>query len=100
MAIFTANAPYKFRVLDAWIENTAANGANANTIQVCAAAAGSTPITDAMSLNGKVANDVGRAVAIQTANATVLAGGTINLRQTKAGGTMGGNVRILCVRTP
>lgn len=98
VTIYNVTAPFQFRVLDVLVENQAANGANANTVQVCKAAAGASPISDAMSLNGKAANDLVRAAAIQTANATIAAGGSLFIRQTKAGGTMGGVVRILCER--
>lgn len=98
VAIYAAAAPFAFRVLDVTLENSGANGANANTIQVCAAAAGGTPISDAMSLNGIAANALVRAAQVQTANAAIAFGGSLYLRQTKAGGTMGGIARILCAR--
>jgi len=98
VTIYDSAAPFKFRVIDAWVENRAANGANANSIQVCAAAAGSNPITDAMSLNNVADNDIVRAAEVYDGDGTVAAGGSLYLRQTKAGGTMGGNVYLLCVR--
>jgi hypothetical protein len=98
IAIYNAAAPFNFRVIDVLLENSGANGANANTIQVCAAAAGGTPISDAMSLNGIAANVLVRAAQIQTANAAIAYGGSLYLRQTKAGGVMGGIARIRCAR--
>lgn len=98
VAIYNANAPFPFRVIDTLLENQAANGANANTIQVCKAAAGGSPITDAMSLNGKAAKDLVRALTIDTAMAQITKGGSLFLRQTKAGGVMGGIARIWAVR--
>jgi predicted RecA/RadA family phage recombinase len=90
--------PFALRLVDALIENTAANGANANTIQVCAAAAGGSPITDAMSLNAVAANGLVRAAQVQTANAAIAAITNFFIRQTKAGGTMGGIVRMRFIR--
>lgn len=98
VVVFNANAPSAFRVIDVLLENTAANGANANTIQVCAAAAGGSAISDAMSLNGKAAGDLVRAANIAAANASIAKNGSLYLRQTKAGGTMGGTARILVQR--
>jgi len=57
VTVYNAAAPFQFRVLDVLVENQAANRANANTMQVCKAAAGGSPISDAMSLNGKAAGD-------------------------------------------
>lgn len=99
-ADITITNPYPFalRLIDALIENQAANGANANTIQVCAAAAGGSPISDAMSLNGIAANVLVRAAQVQTANASIVALTNFFIRQTKAGGTMGGVVRMRFIR--
>jgi len=96
--IYNENAPFKFRVIDAWVENRAANGANANSVQVCAAAAGASTITDAMSLNNVADTDIVRAGEVDDSDGTIAAGGSLYLRVTKAGGTMGGNVYILAVR--
>lgn len=90
-------APCKLQILDAWIENQAANGANANTVQVCAAASGASAVTDAISLNAKVDTDVVRAAKVNDANAVFAAAAPIYLNVTKAGGTMGGVVRLLAV---
>ena len=97
IAIYTADAPIKFRIIDVWLENRTANGANANTIQVCASAAGADAITDALALTGKVDTDVVRAATIVDSTGTIAASGSLYLRQTKAGGTMGGNVYILAI---
>ena len=94
----TAGAPVALRVLDVLVENTAANGANANTIQVAKAAAGASPISDAMSLNAKVDTDLIRALKITAANASIAKGGTLYLNAVKNGGTMGGTVSIFAVR--
>lgn len=98
VAVYSSNAPFKFRIIDAWVENDAANGSNANTIRVCAAAAGADGITDAMSLEDKAAKAIVRAGEIDKAKAEVDAGGSLFLRRTRAGGTMGGLVRILAVK--
>lgn len=99
-ADITITNPYPFaiRIVDALVENNAANGANANTLQVCAAAAGASPITDAMSVNGKVAGDIVRNVSCFPATATIAALASFFVRQTKAGGTMGGIIRIKAAR--
>lgn len=96
--IYNANAPFKFRVINAWVENRAANGANANTVQVCAAASGASPITDAMSLNNKADKDVVRCATLDDSTGTISANGSLYLRVTRAGGAVGGNVYIEVLR--
>jgi len=96
--IYNANAPFKFRVIDAWLENQGANGANANSIQVCAAAAGANAITDAMSLNNKADTEIVRAASVDDSEGTVAASGSLYLRQVKAGGTMAGKAYIMAIR--
>ena len=98
VSIYDGDAPFAFTVLDVLIENKAANGANANTVQVCGAAAGASPISDAISLNGKVDTDLVRAGNIDDAEASIAAGGDLLLNVAKAGGTVGGVARITCKR--
>jgi predicted RecA/RadA family phage recombinase len=99
-ADITITNPYNvpIRIIDVLLENNAANGANANTIQVCAAAAGASPISDAMSLNAVAAGGLVRAASNTVANAAIAALTNFFIRQTKAGGTMGGIARIRCAR--
>ena len=97
VAIFDGDCPRKIRIIDAWVENRGANGANANSIQVCAAEAGASAITDAMDLTSVADTGIVRAAEIDDANGTIDADGDLYLRRTKAGGTMGGNVCILAV---
>lgn len=97
VVFFNANAPFKMRIIQVWVENRAANGANANTIQLCKSAAGADTITDAMALTGKVDTDIINAINIDDANGLVAAAGSLYIRQTKAGGTMGGNVYIMAI---
>jgi len=87
----------KIEVIDAWVKKTAnAAGANANTFQVKNAAA---VITDAMSVNGKNRGDLVRCANIDdTGNAVILAGGTLRITQTKAGGDAAGRVHISAVK--
>lgn len=94
----TAGAPVALTILDVLVENRAANGANANTIQVCKAAAGASAVSDAISLNAKVDTDLVRAAKIDDANAGIAKGGALYLNAVKAGGTMGGMVSIFAVR--
>jgi len=93
----TSGAPRALRVIDFICENQAANGANANTVQLCAAAAGASAISDALALNGKVDTDIVRAANIDDANASVAAGGALYIDVTKVGGTMGGRCTIYAV---
>jgi hypothetical protein len=95
--ILNANCPRKIQVLDAVFENRGANGANANTVQLCAAAAGASPITDAMSTNAKVAGDLVRAGNITLANAVIAANGSLIIARTRAGGVLTGLLRITVV---
>lgn len=93
----SAGAPIALRVIDAEIENQAANGANANTLSVSKTAAGAAPITDLMALTGKVDTDIVRATKIAAANAGIAKGGALYLNAVKAGGVMGGVVTIYAV---
>ncbi|HRU04322.1 MAG TPA: DUF2190 family protein [Candidatus Brocadiia bacterium] len=98
VVIYNGNAPFKFRVFDAQVENLGANGANANTVQVCAGASGTNAITDAMSLNNKADTDIVRALNVDDSEGTIPANGSLYINVVKAGGTMGGVVRIHCLR--
>jgi len=98
VTIYNTNAPFKFRIIDAWVENRAANGANANTVQVCADTGGADAITDAMSLNGVADEAIVRAGSVDDTTGIVAANGSLYLDVVKAGGAMGGNVYILAVR--
>jgi hypothetical protein len=81
----------KCRVVDAWIENRAANGANANTVQLFNNVGCTQAISDAMSLNAKADTAIVRAATIDDQYAIADNGG-LWFKVTKAGGTMGGNV--------
>jgi len=96
--VYDAAAPIAFRIIDVLVENQAANGANANTVQVCAAAAGASPISDAISLNGVADTDLVRAGEIDDAEASIAVGDSLYVNVAKAGGTMGGIVRIIAIR--
>jgi hypothetical protein len=97
-AIYAAAAPFKFRVIDAWFENKGANGANANTVQLCAAAAGASPITDAMSTNALADKGIVRMATLDDATALVALGGDLYIRRTRAAGVLTGTLWILAVR--
>jgi hypothetical protein len=97
-AIYAAAAPFKFRVIDAVFENRGANGANANTVQLCAAAGGASPITDAMSTNNKADKDLVRPTTIDDATAVVAASGSLYIARTRAGGVLTGELRITAIR--
>lgn len=99
VTIYNSNAPFKFRILDVWVENRAENGANANTVQVNAATGGASTITDVMSLNGKVDTDIIRAINIDDSDGLIAANGSLYIDVTKVAGTMGGNVNILAIRS-
>lgn len=70
-------------------------GANANTVQLKKNAAA---ITDAMSLNGKVDNSVVLVGTIDDEQATLAAGDTLNVTQTKAGGDAAFHILVVCVK--
>lgn len=96
----TTPSSVKMRIFDVVFVNHAANGANANKIQVAASAAGADPITDAASLNNKVDKDVVRAATIDDDGTGIIAASTtLFLRQTKIGGTMGGTAYIYAMAT-
>lgn len=97
VVVLNANCPQKLRIVDVWVENRAANGVNANTIQLCAAAAGASPITDAIALSGIADTVTVEAATIDDATGTLAAGASLYIRQTKAGGTMGGNVYVVAI---
>lgn len=94
--VLDANAPFAFRVVDAWAENQANNGVNANSVQVCKSGAGADPITDDMDMNSVADLTTVKATTLDDAM-TIAQGGSLYLRVTKAGGTMGGTVFCLCV---
>lgn len=96
--VFNANAPYKFQIIDAWVQSTGNNGANANTVQLCAEAAGGTPITDAISMNAKTTGMIVRAGTISVTDGIVLANGSLYVRRVRAGGVASANVYIRCIR--
>lgn len=82
----------KFAVVDAFVINNGASGANANTIQVDNGTGG-THITDAISINNKVAGDIVRAANL--INRTINAGSTIRVVRTRAGGVAAAKVVLL-----
>jgi hypothetical protein len=83
------------RVIDVVVLKTAAAGGAANTIQV---KNGASPITDAISIN--IADQaIARPTTIDDAFHDILAGGTITVTRTKAGGNAACIVNLLCQRT-
>lgn len=97
VVVLNANCPQKLRIIDMWVENRAANGVNANTIQLCAAAAGASPITDAIALSAVADTTVKKCATIDDSTGTLAANASLYIRQTKAGGTMGGNVVVVAI---
>jgi len=98
-AIYNAAAPYAFRVIGFEVENHGANGVNANSVQLCAAAAGASPISDAVSTNGLADQALARATTIDYTVGAIALAGSLYLRRTRAGGVLSGVARIWCVRT-
>lgn len=86
---------HKTRIVDVWIVNNGASGANANTIQVLS---GANAITDAMSINGKVAGDVVRCAKLDPTYHEIAAAGTLRVTRTRAGGVAAAIVYVLGVR--
>lgn len=95
VTVFSANCPFKFRVADFLFECNSTNGANANTMTLCAAAAGASPISDALALSGKVPGDQIRSVSCFPATNAIAKSGSLFIRRTKAGGTTGGRAYII-----
>lgn len=86
---------HKVRIIDAKVVARGTNGSNANTVQV---KNGATAITDAMSLNSKVAGDIVRAASLAFAAHEVAGSGTIRLTTAKAGGDVTATVYITAIR--
>jgi len=96
----TITAPFAVKVMvtDVIACNHTANGANANTVQLCAGAAGANPITDAMSLNGLTDGLIVRPTTVDDdGNGIVAAGVDLYLRQVKVAGVMGGTLHIRAI---
>ena len=78
---------HKLRVIDAWCVKEAADGhATEDTIQV---SNGASAITDAMAIGAPNDTGITRAAAINDANQTIAAGGTLRIAVVK--GSSGGN---------
>jgi hypothetical protein len=90
IAIFTADAPYGFTVLDVIVECTATNSSGAVTLTD-----GTTAITDAITMATNKA--ITRAGTIDDAKATIAAGGS--LVADKNASADEGVITILAVRT-
>lgn len=97
--VITAPAGFKFRVTGFEIENHGANGSNANTVQLCAAASGASPISNAVSLNGVADKTKVVATSIDYTVGIIAVGANLYLARTKAGGTLTGVARIYGVLT-
>lgn len=82
---------HKTRVTNVIAVSNGAQGVNANTVQVAKGTI-ATPISDAISLNGKVANDVVRGLVINMANWEVDAGGVLRIVSTKVAGVAASRV--------
>ncbi len=72
------------KVIDAYLVVTGTNGSNANTIQLRNGTTNA--LTDAMSTNGKSANDIVRADELVPARQAFEAGDTLRIVRTRAGG--------------
>ncbi len=87
--IFNANAPFKFKIIDAWVECTTANASGDALIDD-----GTTAITDAMTM--AVDKVIARAGTIDDAKSTIAKDGT--LRVVTNGASDRGLVSILAKR--
>jgi len=72
------------KVIDAYLVVTGTNGANANSIQLRNGTTNA--LTDAMSTNGKSANDIVRAAELVPARQAFEAGDKLRIVRTRAGG--------------
>lgn len=90
--------PFKCEVIDCSVKKiTAAATAVANTFQL-QSIGGAANITNAMSINNAARGDLVRATNIDdTGAAVILAGGTLRIVQTKAGGDASGRLRVTVV---
>lgn len=70
--IFNANAPYKFRVIDAWSINESANGGTWKVDD------GTNDITDTVTV-GASDTDIDRATQVNDANSTISTNGTLRI---------------------
>lgn len=90
----TAVLPFGIEIDEIMVRAGGANGANANTIQL--KTTGNVAISDAVSMNGKVAGDLIRAANIALATAAVNAGSALRVTRTRAGGVASARVLIYC----
>lgn len=80
-------------VTDVRVISTGTNGANANTFQVDNGTGGN-HITAALAMSGKVAGDVVDAVTLDPTHYSVIAGATLRIVQTRAGGVAAARIII------
>lgn len=93
----TAALPFGIEIDDVMCTAAGANGANANTMQLQTGAAA--VISDAMSLNGKVAGDIVRGVNIAAGTRQINAGSVLRVRRVKVAGDCSCRVRVDCTLT-
>jgi len=89
--IYNSNAPFKFKVIDVWIIQTAGGGGGDTSLLDN----GTTAITDAMDCSGVIKTIV-RAGTIDATTATIAQNGSLHV--TTASGAVG-TMYILCART-
>jgi hypothetical protein len=82
---FTLATPGKLQIIDAWVVKTTGTGGASDTVQVLN---GTTPVTDAMSLNNVANKSNVRAgqIDMTSGNNIVPDGGTVKVTVTKASG--------------
>lgn len=93
----TAVLPFGLEIDECMVVAGGANGANANTIQI--KTTGGVAISDAISMNGKVAGDVIRAANIAPATRAVNAGSAIRVTRTRVAGVASARVIAYCTFT-
>jgi hypothetical protein len=90
--IYSANAPFKFKVIDAWVQQTGGAGGAGDTALLDN---GTTAITDAMDMGSVADGTVVHATTIDDAYATIAKDGSMDV--TTASSAVG-TMTILCVR--
>jgi len=92
--IFDANAPFKFRIIDAWVQNYAAT--SGGTVKLNDGTADIT--TTAM--DGATNHLLGRATVVDDERVEIASGGTLSVVTASAGNQGEYDVYIMCMRVP
>lgn len=93
----TAALPFGIEIDEVTVVAGGANGANANSIQL--KTSGGVAISDAISMNAKVAGDVIRCANLALATRAVNAGSVLRVTRTRAGGVASARVIAFCTFT-